>query len=394
MTIIGVLALQGDFAEHGTRLEELGAEPRRVRLPEDLDGLDGLIIPGGETTTFGRLLSLYGLAGPVRRLADSGVPVWGTCAGLIALAERVVGRDQPLIGMLDVEVERNAYGRQVDSFETDLDVPALGGGAFHAVFIRAPKIVGVGPGVEVLASLPANGVRGGRPRRGAPGPRVGHGLPPRADHRRAVPRLFSEHDEGSSCCGPLTRPTPWRCFRCSCARRPTRPAPARRWASRLALLLPLGSLAAEWLPHRWRRHAWVLSRRGVPVGVVGIRMRAGGSCWEVDRLHVARNREEDAVDLLEEAAAAAGGLGAHRVYLRLSVDSRMDGEARAANFHVWSTDDLYYRPKGLSAVSANGHVPARPGRAEDLHDLFRVYLRAFLGRARQAEGLTLSPVGR
>ena len=156
MTIIGVLALQGDFAEHGTRLEELGAEPRRVRLPEDLDGLDGLIIPGGETTTFDRLLSLYGLAGPIRRLADSGVPVWGTCAGLIALAERVVGRDQPLIGMLDVEVERNAYGRQVDSFETDIDVPALGGGAFHAVFIRAPKIVGVGPGVEVLASLPAN----------------------------------------------------------------------------------------------------------------------------------------------------------------------------------------------------------------------------------------------
>ena len=161
MTIIGVLALQGDFAEHGTRLEELGAEPRRVRLPEDLDGLDGLIIPGGETTTFDRLLSLYGLAGPVRRLADSGVPVWGTCAGLIALAERVVGRDRPLIGMLDVEVERNAYGRQVDSFETDIDVPALGGGAFHAVFIRAPKIVGIGPGVEVLASLPANGAGGG-----------------------------------------------------------------------------------------------------------------------------------------------------------------------------------------------------------------------------------------
>ena len=157
-----------------------------------------------------------------------------------------------------------------------------------------------------------------------------------------------------------------------------------------ALLLPLGSLAAEWLPHRRRRHAWVLSRRGVPVGVVGIRMRAGGSCWEVDRLHVARNREEDAVDLLEEAAAAAGGLGAHRVFLRLSVDSRADAEARAANFHVCSTDDLYYRPKGPSAVSANGHVPARPARAEDLHDLFRVYLRAFLGRARQAEGLTLA----
>lgn len=157
MTSIGVLALQGDFAEHATRLQELGAEPRRVRLPEDLDGLHGLIIPGGETTTFDRLLALYGLAGPIRRLAESGVPVWGTCAGLIALANRVVGRDRPLIGGLDVDVERNAYGRQVDSFETSIDVPALGGGPFHAVFIRAPKIVDVGPGVEVLASLPANG---------------------------------------------------------------------------------------------------------------------------------------------------------------------------------------------------------------------------------------------
>jgi len=161
MTSIGVLALQGDFAEHGTRLEELGAEPRRVRLPEDLDGLDGIIIPGGETTTFDRLLTLYGLAGPIRRLAGSGVPVWGTCAGLIALADHVLGRERPLIGGLDVEVERNAYGRQVDSFETDIHVPALGGAAFHAVFIRAPRIVSLGSGVEVLARLPANGARGG-----------------------------------------------------------------------------------------------------------------------------------------------------------------------------------------------------------------------------------------
>lgn len=178
MTSIGVLALQGDFAEHGERLEELGAEPRRVRLPEDLDGLDGLIIPGGETTTFDRLLTLYGLAGPIRRLADSGTPIWGTCAGLIALAERVVGRDEPLIGILDVEVERNAYGRQVDSFETDIDVPALGGGAFHAVFIRAPSIVSVGAGVEVLASLPANGARGGSPVAARCGPVLGTAFHP------------------------------------------------------------------------------------------------------------------------------------------------------------------------------------------------------------------------
>lgn len=156
------------------------------------------------------------------------------------------------------------------------------------------------------------------------------------------------------------------------------------------LLLPLGALVAEWLPHPRRRHAWVLSRGGTPAGAVGIRMRAGGSCWEVDRLHVARDREEDAAELLEEAAAAAGGLGAQRLFLRLSVDSRVDAEARAANFHVCSTDDLYYRPKGPGTVAANGHAPPRPARGKDLHDLFRVYLRAFLGRGRRAEGLTFA----
>ena len=156
------------------------------------------------------------------------------------------------------------------------------------------------------------------------------------------------------------------------------------------VLLPLGALAAEWLPHRRRRHAWVLSRSGIPAGAVGIRMRAGGSCWEVDSLHVARGREEHAAELLEEAAAAAGGLGAHRLFLRLSLDSRVDAEARAANFHVCSIDDLYYRPKGPATSTSNGHAPARAARAQELHDLFRVYLRAFLGRGQRAEGLTFS----
>ena len=156
------------------------------------------------------------------------------------------------------------------------------------------------------------------------------------------------------------------------------------------VLLPLGALAAEWLPHRRRRHAWLLSRSGIPTGAVGIRMRAGGSCWEVDSLHVARGREQDAAELLEEAAAAAGGLGAQRLFLRLSLDSPVDAEARAANFHVCSTDDLYFRPKGPAAWTPNGHAPARPARAQDLHDLFRLYLRAFLGRGRRAEGLTFA----
>ena len=153
MTTIGVLALQGDFAEHGSLLEKLGVKMQRVRLPEHLARLDGLVIPGGETTTFDLLLSQYGLVEPIRRLAESGAPVWGTCAGLISLANRVVGRDKPLIGVLDIEVERNAYGRQVDSFEAALDVPAFGGETFRAIFIRAPKIISVGSGVEVIASL-------------------------------------------------------------------------------------------------------------------------------------------------------------------------------------------------------------------------------------------------
>lgn len=157
MTTIGVLALQGDFAEHVMVLRRLGAEAREVRLPRDFDGLDGLILPGGESTTFSRLIGVNGLKGPILDLAASHAPVWGTCAGLIALARRVEGRDQPILGLLDIEVKRNAYGRQIDSFETTISIPALGEAPFHAVFIRAPRIEKVGAGVEVLART-ADGV--------------------------------------------------------------------------------------------------------------------------------------------------------------------------------------------------------------------------------------------
>jgi 5'-phosphate synthase pdxT subunit len=152
---IGVLALQGDFREHVEMLKRLGVEPVEVRLPEQLRDLDGLIIPGGESTTIGKLATQYGLIEPIRRMAAQGKPIWGTCAGMIVLA-RDVGMRQPLVGVMDVKVKRNAFGRQVDSFEADLDIPELKNGdtsPFHAIFIRAPLMESVGPGVKVLAEL-------------------------------------------------------------------------------------------------------------------------------------------------------------------------------------------------------------------------------------------------
>ncbi len=151
---IGVLALQGDFAEHTVMLGRLGVETVEVRLPQQLASLDGLIIPGGESTTIGKLATAYALMEPLREFGLH-KPIWGTCAGAIFLSKDV-RRDQPLVGLMDITVERNAFGRQVDSFETDLDVPELDMGLipFHAVFIRAPLIESVGPQVEVLARLP------------------------------------------------------------------------------------------------------------------------------------------------------------------------------------------------------------------------------------------------
>lgn len=151
---IGVLALQGAFSEHMAALSSLGTGTREVRLPADLEGLDGLIIPGGESTAIGKLLVEFGLLEPVRAWARAGRPVYGTCAGAILLARDIGRLDQPLIGVLDVEVKRNAFGGQLQSFETDLAVPELGPEPFHAVFIRAPAILRVGPHVDTLATLP------------------------------------------------------------------------------------------------------------------------------------------------------------------------------------------------------------------------------------------------
>ncbi|MBA2374254.1 MAG: pyridoxal 5'-phosphate synthase glutaminase subunit PdxT [Chloroflexi bacterium] len=150
---IGVLALQGAFREHLATLATIGVEGVRVREPADLEELSGLILPGGESTTMRRLIDRWGLGQPILDLASSGAPLFGTCAGMIVLAGDIAGAEPPIVPLLDVTVERNAFGRQLDSFETELSVPILGDTPVHAVFIRAPIIERVGPAVDVLARL-------------------------------------------------------------------------------------------------------------------------------------------------------------------------------------------------------------------------------------------------
>ena len=149
---IGVLALQGDFREHLALIGSIGEVGIEVRTPEELEQVDALIIPGGESTTIGKLAVLYGLVDPIRDRVRAGMPVLGTCAGMIFLASGVTEGDQPQLGVLDVVVERNAFGRQIDSFEADLEVAGRGE-PVHAVFIRAPWIHKAASGVEVLASV-------------------------------------------------------------------------------------------------------------------------------------------------------------------------------------------------------------------------------------------------
>ena len=149
---IGVLALQGDVREHIEALATLGIEGAEVRTLAQLDAVDGLIIPGGESTTIARLLLTFEMHEPLRARIAAGLPVWGTCAGAILLAERA-DLDRPTLGVMDMLAERNAYGRQVDSFEANLDIAGLDGGPLRAVFIRAPRLAEPGPGVEVLAQL-------------------------------------------------------------------------------------------------------------------------------------------------------------------------------------------------------------------------------------------------
>lgn len=197
MVTIGVLALQGDVAEHMRALEESGARAVSVRRERELDGLDGLIIPGGESTAISNLMLSFGLYELLKARIDAGLPVWGTCAGMIMLASEILdGReDQKSFAAMDMTVRRNAFGRQVDSYEEDLDVQGVEGGPFHAVFIRAPWVERIGEGVEVLARAgndpdgPVVAVRSGRVMATSFHPEMG------VDHRMHA--LFVSMCEGS-----------------------------------------------------------------------------------------------------------------------------------------------------------------------------------------------------
>lgn len=154
MPKIGVLAIQGDFLEHRQALARLGVEAPEIRLPHQLEDVDGLIIPGGESTTIAQLIDIYGFREALRDRARQGMAVWGTCAGMIVIADRLTdARPEPL-RLMDIEVSRNAFGRQVDSFEADLEFQDIEGAPFHCVFIRAPVVNRVGAAVQTLAALP------------------------------------------------------------------------------------------------------------------------------------------------------------------------------------------------------------------------------------------------
>ena len=157
MTRIGILAFQGDFREHALAVERLGAESRLVRLPRDLDGVDALILPGGESTVMGKLMTSYDVVEPLRKLLAEGIPAWGTCAGMILLSRETDNAlaGQPLLASINMRTRRNAFGAQRESFETTLNIPAIGPEPYHAVFIRGPVVEWVGAGVEVLARIDA-----------------------------------------------------------------------------------------------------------------------------------------------------------------------------------------------------------------------------------------------
>ncbi len=192
--VLGVLALQGDVREHAAAVESLGERVRLVRQPDDLDGIAGLVIPGGESTTLSLLLESSGLFDPLAGAVSDGLPVFGTCAGMILLATRVLdGRDdQRAFGAIDLTIRRNGYGRQVASFECDLGVAGLGEDPMHAVFIRAPVVEHTGPDVEVLASLPE-----GRPVVCRQGPILTTAFHPELTGDRRLHQLFVEMTKDS-----------------------------------------------------------------------------------------------------------------------------------------------------------------------------------------------------
>jgi 5'-phosphate synthase pdxT subunit len=162
---VGVLALQGTFIEHIDILQQLGVEALPIRLPNELNALDGLIIPGGESTTMLRLMESFELIQPIREMAQDGLAIWGTCAGMVLLAKSISNYEMETLGLMDMKIRRNAFGSQIDSFEVDLEIPLVGAEPFHAVFIRAPIIKEAEPTVKILSSLPDNTIVAARQNR-------------------------------------------------------------------------------------------------------------------------------------------------------------------------------------------------------------------------------------
>jgi 5'-phosphate synthase pdxT subunit len=203
---IGVLAVQGDFREHLSTLASIGVEGVPVRLPSDLESVAGLVIPGGESTTMRKLIDRWDLRGPILDLAASGAPLFGTCAGMIVLAREIAGGEEPVLPLLDVTVERNAFGRQLDSFEADLSVPILGDQPVHGVFIRAPIIDRTGPDVDVLARLDDGRIVAVR-ERNVVATAFHPELAGETRFHRLVAAMASEHDEPGEGAGRRRHPT-------------------------------------------------------------------------------------------------------------------------------------------------------------------------------------------
>ena len=190
---IGVLAIQGDFLEHRHVLARLGVDAPEIRLPSELDGLDGLIIPGGESTTIVQLIDIYGFRSVLADKVRDGLPVWGTCAGMIVLADSLTDRRPEPLHLMDIDVSRNAFGSQVDSFEADLDIEHVDGPPFRCVFIRAPVVNKAGESVQVLAELPD-----GRPVAVRQGPLMATAFHPELTNDDRVHDLFRRIVEGSA----------------------------------------------------------------------------------------------------------------------------------------------------------------------------------------------------
>ena len=203
---IGVLAVQGAFREHLDVLGSIGVEGVPVRLPRDLEGVSGLILPGGESTTMRHLIERWALAEPILGLARTGAPLFGTCAGMIVLANEIAGGEAPILPLLDISVERNAFGRQLDSFEAELTVPVLGDRPVHAVFIRAPIVGDVGPDVDVLARLDDGRIVAVR-ERNVVATAFHPELAGETRFHRLVATMASEHDDPGEGSGRRPHPT-------------------------------------------------------------------------------------------------------------------------------------------------------------------------------------------